>query len=129
MEDKKELTLQELEFLDFLFDGGTVRHPEEAKRMALYPADYPVLKIIKKVNKEFIEKCDNYLLLYGPSAIAGLLEIIADPTIPGSKIKLQAITELLDRAGIVAKDKTEVMQQGQSHIFFLPNKVEINNEA
>lgn len=129
MSDKNELSLQEQLFLDHLFDGATVKHPDEAKQLAGYPKDYPVTKIIKKINQELIERCDNYLTLYAPQGILGLLQIINDPNEPGTKIRLQAIQDLLNRAGIVNKEKKEIAQTQQSFLFVLPPKDTITNET
>lgn len=125
MTEKKELSPREQLFLDYLFDGEEVRHPEEAKRIAGYPKDYPVMKIIKDINKELLERCDNYLALYAPNGVMGLIQLLNEPETPGSKLKLQTIIELLDRAGVVKKEKTEVAQQAPNFVFVLPSKVEI----
>lgn len=128
MNDKKELTIQEQAFLDYLFDGDNLRHPNEAKQLAGYSADYPLDKILKNITNELIKKCDNYLAVYAPRGVIGLLNIINNPTEPGSKIKLQAITDLLDRAGVVKKEKTETVQPLTNYMFVLPQKELINKE-
>lgn len=127
MSDKKELTEQEQLFLDYLFDGDVIRHPNEAKQLAGYAKDYPLSKILKNINKELVERCDNYLTLYAPKGVVGLLNIINDPNEPGTKIRLQAITDLLDRAGVVKKEKSEVMQAQPNFMFVLPSKTSIDN--
>lgn len=123
--EKKELSTQEMLFLDCLFDGSDVRHPDIAKQMAGYPKDYPVVKIIKSVNKELIERCDNFLALYAPNGVIGLIQLLNEPETPGSKLKLQTIIELLDRAGVVKKEKSEVAQASQNFMFVLPSKTPI----
>jgi len=122
MASKRDLSAQEYMFLEYLFDGDTVRHPKEAKKLAGYDDAYPLGKVLDNVSEELIKRCDKYLTAYGPKAIAGLLSIINDPTEPGAKIKLQAITDLLDRAGIVKKEKTETQQAAQNFLFVLPSK-------
>jgi hypothetical protein len=123
--DLPSLTQQEQLFMDFLFDGNQMRHPDEAKQLAGYPANYPVLKIVKKVKDELINKYDDYLALYAPKGLAALMDVLANPENPGSKIKLQAATELLDRSGVTKKDKSEQSQIQPNYIFMLPNKVAI----
>jgi len=129
MATDRELTPQEDLFLEYLFDGDKIRHPNEAKLMAGYAKDYPLTKIMKRVNSELITRCDNALTMYAPKAIMGLLSIIQEPTEPGAKIKLSAIQDFLNRAGVVAKDKTEVTQAAQNFLFVLPAKetIETNN--
>lgn len=127
MTDKKELTRQEQLFLDYLFDGQDIRHPEEAKIMAGYDKTYPLNKIIKNIHQTMLDSFDQALAMYVPEAIMGLVSIMRDPTEPGAKIKLQAIQDLLDRGGIVKKEKTEVQQQPQNFMFVLPPKHEIKD--
>lgn len=126
MVESKELSLQESLFLDFLFDGAEVRHPDLAKQMAGYPKDFPVAKILKNINKELIERCDNYLALHAPNGVIGLIQLLNEPETPGSKLKLQTIIELLDRAGVVKKEKSEVTQASPNFMFVLPSKTQIN---
>lgn len=126
-QEKSSLTQQEQLFIDYLFDGQQMRHPDEAKQLAGYPANYPALKIVKKVKDELIAKYDDYLVLYAPKGLAGLMEVLANPENPGSKIRLQAVTELLNRAGVVAKDKKENVSAQPNYIFYLPNKVEVSD--
>ncbi len=122
MTDKKELSQQEEAFLSYLFDGKEIRHPDEAKRMAGYAKDYPVDKIIKNIHQTMLDTFDRSLAIYIPEAMLGLVEIMRDPSIPGAKVKLQAIQDLLDRAGIVKKEKTEIQQAPQHFMFVLPSK-------
>lgn len=127
MVEQKELTKQELLFMECLFDGQEMRNPDLAKKMAGYDSSYPVLKIVRRISKELVQKCDDYLALYAPQGLRGLFDVINNPTEPGSKVKLQAIIELLNRAGVVAKDKTEINQAAPNYIFYLPNKQEIKD--
>ena len=125
MTEKSPLTQQEQLFIDYLFDGQQMRHPDEAKQLAGYPANYPVLKLVKKVKEELINKYDDYLALYAPKGLAALMDVLASPENPGSKIRLQAATELLDRAGVTKKDKSEQIQAQPNYVFYLPAKAEI----
>lgn len=125
MTEKSSLTQQEQLFIDYLFDGQQMRHPDEAKQLAGYPANYPVLKLVKKVKEELINKYDDYLALYAPKGLAALMDVLASPENPGSKIRLQAATELLDRAGVTKKDKSEQIQAQPNYVFYLPAKSEI----
>ena len=117
-----ELSAQEQLFLDNVFGSEGLMHPEEAKVRAGYDKSYPVTKIIAKIRKEFLNSCDDYLTLYTPQGIAGLLEVLNNPMEPGSKVKLQAVVELLDRGGVTKKDKTEEQQTVKNFMFVLPSK-------
>ncbi len=120
--DKVDLTPQEQLFLDYLFDGNSIRHPDEAKVLAGYAQDYPWLKIISKCKEALIEKYDNYLTLTSAKGLVGLVDIIENPQIPGSAIKLKAILELLDRGGVVKKESKESSVNAPNYVFLLPQK-------
>jgi len=126
MANKTELTTQEQQFVDLLFDGSSMRHPDEAKVLAGYPQDYPYLSIIKRVKEVLIERYDDFLAAYAPKGLKGLMDVIDSPETPGTALRLKAVTELLDRAGVVRKEKTEVEKQAPSYIFYLPNKVQVD---
>jgi hypothetical protein len=117
-----KLSAQEQAFIDHLFDGQVMRHPDEAKQMAGYPKDYPVLKIVKAVRQELIDKYDDFLALYAPKGMVGLMQVLESPETPGSAIKLKAVVELLNRAGVTTKEKKEAQAEVQSFVYFLPNK-------
>lgn len=125
MTEKQQLTEQEQAFLDYLFDGNNIRHPDEAKVMAGYPQDYPWLNIVKKCNEELVKKYDNYLTVVSAKGLMGLMDIIENPMIPGSAVKLKAIIELLDRGGVTKKEKSEQETIAPNYVFLLPPKEEI----
>ncbi len=123
-----QLTEQEEKFLDYLFDGTEVRHPDEAKVLAGYPQDYPYLKIIRKCNEALLQRYDDYLATFAPKGLAGLMDVVENPHIPGSAVKLKAIVELLNRAGVVTKERKETQGAGPSYVFLLPPKQNIKED-
>lgn len=125
--ETKEATSQEQLFLDYLFDGEQINNPNEAKRLAGYPDNYPILKIMKSVQKELIDRMDCAATMYTPQAFMGLIGLLNEPETPGIKLKLQTLLEILDRGGVVKKEKSEVAQQAPSFMFILPSKAEISN--
>lgn len=124
----KDLSSQEQLFIDLLFDGATMRNPEEAKVLAGYPKEYPVLKLIRTVSEELTKKYDDFLVMVAPKGLKGMMDIIDDPNEPGSALKLKAVIELLDRSGVVKKEKTEAEKQSQSWIFYLPQKSAVDEQ-
>lgn len=126
MTEKSTLTPQEQLFIDLLFDGQQMRNPDEAKQMAGYPANYPVLSIVKKVKDELINKYNDYLALYAPKGLAGLMDVLDNPETPGSKVKLAAVIELLDRSGVNKKQNNEQISQQPNYVFMLPVKVAVD---
>lgn len=128
MTNNKELSQQQQVFIDALFDGTSFRNPLDAKRLAGYADDYPVVKIVAEVSEQLIRNYDNALLLAAGKAVLGLVEVMDNPLEPGNKIRLQAIAEILDRAGVVKKDKTEVAPVQQHFMFVLPAKDKTNTK-
>lgn len=124
--EQSELSPQDALFLSLLFevdDNGICRHPEEAKLLAGFPKSMPVTTICRRLNKELITRGDDFLAAHSVIALQGLLSVLNSPTEPGAKVRLQAATELLDRAGVVKKERTETAQQAPNYVFLLPNKV------
>lgn len=129
-EQQNDLTEQEKLFLSLLFETneeGQCCHPEQAKLMAGYDKKTPLLTIVRKLNKEILQRGDDFLAIHSPVAIAGLLSVMHNPTEPGAKIRLQAIESILDRSGIVKKEKQEVAQDAPNYIFLIPNKTKIED--
>lgn len=120
-------TQQDLLFLDALFDGITIRHPDEAKKIAGFPDDYSVIKITKRLQKQILERCEDSLVLHQPQAVMALIQLMQEPETPGLKLKLQTIIEILDRGGITKKEKEEVAKAAPSFMFILPSKADISN--
>lgn len=125
MAEKQELSPQEQLFLDCLFDGNVIRHPDEAKVMAGYPQDYPWLKIISKCNDALIAKNNDYLTYASTRGVVSLVELLENFQTPGAAIKLKALIELLDRGGVVKKERVETTQNTPNYVFLLPPKQEI----
>jgi hypothetical protein len=125
MTEKQEITPQLQLFLDALFDGNTIRHPDEAKVMAGYPADYPWLKIIERCREALIEKYDHYLTFMSAKGMMGLIDVMENPQTPGSAVKLKAVIELLNRGGVTAKQSKEVAGDAANYVFVLPSKINL----
>lgn len=123
---KQELNPQLEAFLDHLFDGNTIRHPNEAKVMAGFPADYPWLKIIEQCREALIAKYDQYLTFMSAKGMMGLVDVMENPQIPGSAVKLKAVIELLDRGGVTKKENKEVALDSPNYVFILPSKATIS---
>jgi hypothetical protein len=122
----QEQTTQEALFLDYLFDGNTIRHPNEAKVLAGYAPDYPWLKIVEKAKEKLIEKYDAYLAFMASRGMMGLVDVMDNPHVPGSAVKLKAIIEILDRGGVTKKDSKEALTASPNYVFVLPAKNQIN---
>jgi len=64
-----------------------------------------------------------YILAYnGAKAAFGMVGVLDDPTALGAKNSVAAAKEVLDRIGIVKKEKLEVSTDEGSGLFILPAK-------
>ena len=64
-----------------------------------------------------------YILAYnGAKAAFGMVGVLDDPTAMGAKNSVAAAKEVLDRIGIVKKEKLEVSTDEGSGLFILPAK-------
>lgn len=117
---KYQLTELQNNFVEALFNEaeGDVRL---AKKLAGYSPNARLDAIIcGDVRDAIIEKAKYLLALHAPKAALGLIGLVDDPTALGSKVKLQAVKEILDRVNIVKTDQVQIETEGG--IFFLPNK-------
>lgn len=118
-----ELTDQQNVFLTALFDE-TVNpdlDPDIAKLIAGYPESQSSITIIRDINERLVS--DVYTLLLGraPLAAKKIIDIIRDPNpMPGSEKVLAAATQILDRAGVIKKDKSELTVKMPDGVIVLP---------
>ena len=131
---KKELSELQVKFLNALF-GEAQGKPAEAKRLAGYSENTPVADIIRGLKEEIIEAAQLILATHSTQAALELVGVMVDPNQAGSTIKLKAIQEVLNRAGVSAPNKeTDVnLKVPQGGLFIMPAKgsldhKEINNE-
>lgn len=99
-----------------------------AKAHAGYSDKYSVDKILKVLSAEIISIYQNRLALEVPKAVAGILSVLQDSTVPGAKTKLDAASIILDRAGLVKKEHVQVDVNTNSGIILIPAKKPINKE-
>lgn len=120
MTTKLTLTSLQDRTLEFLFDEAK-GDLKIAMKMAGYPDKTALASVLTNNFKDVvIEKCKEILALGAPKATLGLLGLIDEPTEPGSKVKLAAASQVLDRVNIVKTDKIEIDTKGG--LFILPSK-------
>lgn len=114
----KNLTDQQKLFLEVLFDqaGGDA---VKAKKLAGYSDTYPTSQVIKTLEEEIVNATKQFLSRNGPKAAIGLVGVLDNPLDLGTKEKLAAAKDILDRIGV---SKTEKIDVGSSGIFILPSK-------
>lgn len=121
----RELTEQQQTFLTALF-GEAKGDPRKAGEIAGYaPTYYP--KAIKALKEEILERAEYSLALHSAKAVKGLVDALdEDGKTPGVNIRMDAAKQILDRVGLVKKDKIDINAQVAHGIFILPPKDDFN---
>ncbi len=117
---EKVYTEKQRAFLGFLF-GDAQGHIRRAMKMAGYADTANQSDLIKSLKDEMIEGAGNMLAANSPKAAFGLVGVLDDPSTVGAKNSVAAAKEILDRAGLVKKEKVEVSSD-QGGLFILPPK-------
>ena len=74
-----------------------------------------------------VEKAENVLAIHSPKAVMGLVNALdEDGLTPASNIRMEAAKQILDRVGIVKREKVDINAQVAHGIFILPAKDGIN---
>ena len=122
---KQELSTQQKTFIDFLF-GEAQGNPKKAGELAGYaPSSYP--KVVKALKDEIMERAEYSLALHSAKAVKGLVDALdEDGMTPGANIRMEAAKQILDRVGLVKREKVDINAQVAHGIFILPPKDEIN---
>ena len=117
----KELSEKQKQFLSALF-GEAEGNPREAAKVAGYsPTSYP--KVVQGLKDEIIERAESVLAAHSPQAALGISRALTDDgSIPGASIRMEAAKQILDRVGLVKKEKIDVNAKVAHGIFILPPK-------
>jgi len=117
----KELTAQQKTFINVLF-GEAHGNPKKAGEIAGYaPSSYPM--VIKALKDEIIERAEYSLALHSAKAVKGLVDALdEDGKTPGVNIRMEAAKQILDRVGLVKKEKIDINAKVAHGIFVLPAK-------
>ena len=124
---EKELTEQQEKFLSVLFSEAQ-GSPQKAGDIVGYaPSTWP--KVVKALRSEIIEQAENVLAAHSPKAVISMTNALeADGSIPQANIRMEAAKQILDRVGIVKREKLDIEAKIQHGIFILPAKEIVNVE-
>lgn len=120
-------------FIEFLFmdeeDGGAAGNPQKAKVLAGYHPSYSLrILMSSKGVQEGVEKAmKDFFTQTAPESAMTILSVLRNPSQMGSKDKILAAKELLDRGGFVKTEKLEV--SGGGGLFILPPKEEQEDDS
>ena len=117
----KELSDKQKQFLKNLF-GEAQGDPKAAAELARYsPTSNP--KVVQGLKDEIIERAESVLAAHSPKAAISMANAIDDDgSIPGANIRMEAAKQVLDRVGLVKKEKIDINAKVAHGIFILPPK-------
>ena len=117
----KELSDKQKQFLKNLF-GEAQGDPKAAAELAGHsPTSYP--KGVQGLKDEIIERAESVLAAHSPKAAISMANAIDDDgSIPGANIRMEAAKQVLDRVGLVKKEKIDINAKVAHGIFILPPK-------
>jgi len=118
----KKYTEKQSAFLEALMGEcrGNVR---KAMDVAGYSKGTGVSEVTRPLKEEIIEQASMMLAMNAPKAAHGLLGVLDDPTALGARNAINAAREVLDRTGLVKREKVEVTNNGGG-MFILPPKAD-----
>ena len=119
---KKEYTEKQQAFLDALM-GEARGNIRKAMDIAGYSKGTKASEVTVPLKEEIIEQASMMLAMNAPKAAHGLLGVLDDPTALGARNAINAAREVLDRTGLVKKEKVEVTNKGGG-MFILPPKAD-----
>ena len=122
--DKKEateLTEKQKIFLSALF-GEANGEPRAAAEIAGYaPTSYP--KVVQGLKDQILERAETVLAAHSPKAALSIANAIDDDgSMPGASIRMEAAKQILDRVGIIKREKIDIDAKIAHGIFILPAK-------
>ena len=80
-----------------------------------------VQEVVGNLRDEIMDRISMMMALNAPKAAFGITDVLDDPSVMGAKNAIAAAKEVLDRTGLVKKEKVEVETNGGG-MFILPPK-------
>jgi len=117
----KKLTDKQIKFLDCLF-GEAEGDPQKAMERAGYVSTR-FHDLLDSLHDEIIKKAEQFIAMHAPAAAMGLTGILlGTDDKPNTNARMEAARQILDRAGIVKKDKMDINIDSEKGIFIFPAK-------
>ena len=119
----RTLTDKQQKFLDCLIEHNG--NAKLAAKEAGYSGNH--YQVVKSLKNEIIDLATDILANSAPQAALKMVDIMnTDMPIPQVANKLQAAQTILDRVGVVKKERVEVDHKTNGGVFILPAKKEVN---
>tara|TARA_R100000808_G_scaffold24575_1_gene56978 strand:+ start:1422 stop:1853 length:432 start_codon:yes stop_codon:yes gene_type:complete len=120
-ERNKQLTEKQQKFLDCLIEVNG--DPKKAAELAGYSGNH--YQVVKSLKNEIVDLATDVLAHSAPEAAFKLVDIMnTDKPIPQVANKLQAAQTILDRVGVVKKERVDVNHNVGGGVFILPAKIQ-----
>jgi len=119
-DEPKKYTDKQNAFLEALM-GEARGNIRKAMDIAGYSKGTAASEVTVPLKEEIIERASMMLAMNAPKAAHGLLGVLDDPTALGARNAINAAREVLDRTGLVKREKVEVTNNGGG-MFILPPK-------
>lgn len=126
MADEPKYTEKQEAFLEALCGDarGSIR---EAMNIAGYSPQTRTKEVVEPLKDEIVERASTMLAMNAPRAAFSLTGVLVDPSQVGARNAVAAATQVLDRVGLVKKEKIEVSTT-TGGIFILPPKEVVNEQ-
>jgi hypothetical protein len=121
-DDTQKLTQKEEAFIEALI-GKAKGDPYKAFELAGYGPNYSVRQVLKRLQGHLPKETAAYIELNSIKAAHKIIEILDNPTKLGAANQISAANSILDRAGVIKKDKLEVEVTAPTALLVLPAKV------
>tara|TARA_R100001440_G_scaffold22738_1_gene37122 strand:+ start:945 stop:1328 length:384 start_codon:yes stop_codon:yes gene_type:complete len=119
---EKKYTEKQTAFLEALMGEGR-GNIRKAMDIAGYSKGTNQGEVTGPLREEIIERASMMLAMNAPKAAHGLIDVLNDPTSLGARNAINAAREVLDRTGLIKKEKIEVTNNGGG-MFILPPKAD-----
>ena len=120
---RKELTELQQKFLNELF-GEAKGNYAKAMRLEGYSENTNPHNIIQSIRHEIIERAELEMAAHAPKAVMSMVGVLDDPTEIGTREKLLASQQILDRVGLSKVEKINIETNKPVGLFVLPAKKE-----
>jgi len=121
MPEESKLTTKQKLFLNALISEEAMGDLRTAMRLAGYSDNTKVAHTARELSNEIREATETLLAMYAPKAAYALTSILDNPDVLNARHIISAAKEVLDRTGLVKKDRVEVTGNSGG-VFILPPK-------
>ncbi len=90
--------------------------------------EYPA-RLIRNLKDEIIDRAEHMLAANAPKAVLSMTGVLDDPSALGTREKLAASKEILDRVGLVKTEKVEVKADKSAVLILPPLKYDDEDNA